>query len=36
MFVRVPLSLAHRPKDPEPNDCGLMDWAWFTAAKGAV
>ena len=34
--VRVPFSLARRPKDPGPNDCGLVDWAWFTAAKGAV
>ena len=34
--VRVPFSLARRPKDPGPNDCGLVDEAWFTAAKGAV
>ena len=26
-------SLAHRPKDPRPNSCSLVDWAWFTAAK---
>ena len=33
-------SLAHRPKDPYyrpkdpgPNNCILVDWAWFTAAK---
>ena len=26
-------SLAHRPKDPGPNNCILVDWAWFTAAK---
>ena len=37
MFVvRVSFSLAHRPKDPGPNNCSLVDWAWFTAAKGAV
>ena len=37
MFVvRVSFSLAHRPKDPRPNNCSLVDWAWFTAAKGAV
>ena len=29
-------SLARRPKDPGPNDCGLVDWAWFTAVKGVV
>ena len=29
-------SLAHGPKDPRPNDCGLVDWAWFIVAKGAV
>ena len=34
--VRVPFSLQHRPKDPGPNNCSLVDWAWFTAAKGAV
>ena len=33
MCVRVLFSLAHRPKDPGPNSCVLMDWAWFTAAK---
>ena len=26
-------SLAHKPKDPGPNSCILVDWAWFTAAK---
>ena len=31
--VRVLFSLAHRPKDPGPNSCVLVDWAWFTAAK---
>ena len=31
--VRVPFSLAQWPKDPRPNNCGLVDWAWFTAAK---
>ena len=31
--VRVLFSLAHRPKDPGPNSCILVDWAWFTAAK---
>ena len=37
MFVvRVSFSLAHKPKDPGPNNCSLVDWAWFTAAKGAV
>ena len=37
MFVvKVPFSLAHRPKDPGPNNCSLVDWAWFTTAKGAV
>ena len=36
MFVRVPFSLACKPKDPEPNDCGLVDRAWFTIAKGAI
>ena len=34
--VRVPFSLQHKPKDPGPNNCSLVDWAWFTAAKGAV
>ena len=34
--VRVPFSLARRPKDPGSNDCGLVDWAWFTAAKRAA
>ena len=34
--VRVPFSLQHRHKDPGPNNCSLVDWAWFTAAKGAV
>ena len=29
-------SLAHRPKDPGPNNCSLVDWAWFTAAKEAI
>ena len=28
--------LAPRPKDPGPNTCGLIDWAWFIAAKWAV
>ena len=32
-FVKVPFSLAQWPKDPEPNNCGLVDWTWFTAAK---
>ena len=32
-FVRVLFSLAHRPKDPGPNSCILVDWAWFTVAK---
>ena len=32
-FVRGLFSLAHRPKDPGPNSCVLVDWAWFTAAK---
>ena len=32
-IVRVLFSLAHRPKDPGPNSCILVDWAWFTAAK---
>ena len=31
--MRVPFSSAQWPKDPEPNNCGLVDWAWFTAAK---
>ena len=31
--VRVFFSLAHRPKDPGPNSCILVDWTWFTAAK---
>ena len=31
--MRVLFSLAHRPKDPGPNSCVLVDWAWFTAAK---
>ena len=26
-------SLAHRSKDPGPNSCSLVDWAWFTTAK---
>ena len=25
--VRVPFSLAHRPKDPGPNSYSLVDWA---------
>ena len=33
IFVRVLFSLAHRPKDPGPNSCILVDWAWFIAAK---
>ena len=28
--------LAPKPKDPGPNTCGLVDWAWFTATKWAV
>ena len=26
-------SLAHKLKDPGPNSCSLVDWAWFTIAK---
>ena len=28
-------SSAHRPKDLGPSNCSLVDWAWFTAAKGS-
>ena len=28
------LFLAPKPKDPGPNTCGLVDWAWFTTANG--
>ena len=28
--------LACKPKDPGPNSCSLVDWAWFIAANGAV
>ena len=31
--VRVPFSSAQWPKDPGPNNCGSVDWAWFTVAK---
>ena len=31
--VRVPFSSAQWPKDPGPNNCFLVDWAWFTTAK---
>ena len=34
--MRVPFSLARRSKDHGPNDCGLVDWAWFTTAKSVV
>ena len=31
----VPFSSAHWPKDPEPSNCSLVDWAWFTTTKGS-
>ena len=34
--VWVPFFLAPRPKDPGPNTCGLVDWAWFTVTKWVV
>ena len=34
--VRVSFSSAHWPKDLGLNSCGLVDWAWFTVAKGAI